>query len=67
MKASNHQEQLIDEANTLLCWLSSEAEIAFIEGNYQRSHRLSKLCDRALFRLLRRQQIIKENHYENLS
>jgi hypothetical protein len=60
MKATNLHEQLIDEANTLLCWLSAEAEIAFIEGSYQKSQRLSQLCDRALFRLLRRLSINRE-------
>ncbi len=56
MKGRNQQRQLIEEASALLCRLSAEAEIAFIEGSFQKSHRLSQLCDRALFRLLRRQQ-----------
>lgn len=65
MKATNRQEHLIDEANTLLCWLSAEAEIAFIEGNYRKSHRLGQLCDRALFRLLRRQQKVRAMYLQS--
>ena len=65
MRAAKLQQQLIDEANTLLCWLSAEAEIAFIEGDYQKSHRLSELCDRALFRLLRRLQFEREAKSDN--
>lgn len=62
MKTNNLHEQLYAEANNLFHRLGGEAMKAFAAGDFTRERRISDLCDRALFRLLRRQQMLREKH-----
>jgi hypothetical protein len=58
MNSKNYEAMLYAEALILFKLLGNESTMAALTGNYQRERRLHDLCDRALFRLLRRQRIL---------